>query len=448
MSGPAERRWNVSPMDFEYTSEDRKGTPAWAEQPANDTSEQRSKGSGYTDKSSVRGMSPSFVPSSPSTHSFPSFGTPSKLGNSQKNALWRASSSSPFSSPRARGFVAVEPIQEVSLSDISMEDANASPLSSKRAQPAFRTLAPAAEERTNLDVILASAKPVKNKRGSSLVKQTSVVDEPQEETDEASSGEEHEEGRRKSSIKKGDSITSNHHYTFNMPTAPAPKSEVPYLLLGYVQFLFNLSLVLVFLYVIVFCILTVQRDVEHRMTEYRAELAEAIATCAQLYEINKCFPLSQRVPAIAKQCSEWETCMQRDPLGLGRSRVVAETIGEVINSFVEPISWKTLIFGLVSLGFLITLTNILLSTYRERARVIPENVPLPQPLYAPPPPIHPHYLGPAHSGYLPGHPPPQQRWTRTWSGSEMIPPLTAPTTPSRRKIKTRGSSLAPDEGDQ
>jgi hypothetical protein len=73
------------------------------------------------------------------------------------------------------------------------------------------------------------------------------------------------------------------------------------------------------------------------------ELAEKIATCAQLYEINKCFPISQRVPALAQHCADWESCMQRDPTGVGRAKVVAETIGEVINSFVEPISWKTLV---------------------------------------------------------------------------------------------------------
>ena len=73
------------------------------------------------------------------------------------------------------------------------------------------------------------------------------------------------------------------------------------------------------------------------------DLAEQIATCAHRYEINKCFPLSQRVPALARQCADWELCMQKDPSGVGRARVVAETIGEVINSFVEPISWKTLV---------------------------------------------------------------------------------------------------------
>jgi hypothetical protein len=78
--------------------------------------------------------------------------------------------------------------------------------------------------------------------------------------------------------------TSN-HYTLNLPSAPAPQSDTPYILLGYVpvqtfcnlflipfpsylQFFFNLSLVLVFLYLVLQFILTVQRDVEQRISEY------------------------------------------------------------------------------------------------------------------------------------------------------------------------------------
>lgn len=37
---------------------------------------------------------------------------------------------------------------------------------------------------------------------------------------------------------------------------------------SYLQFFFNLSLVLMFLYLLVQFILTVQRDVEHRISEY------------------------------------------------------------------------------------------------------------------------------------------------------------------------------------
>lgn len=35
--------------------------------------------------------------------------------------------------------------------------------------------------------------------------------------------------------------------------------------------------------------------------------------------------------------------MNRDPSLVGRARVGAELVAEVINGFVEPISWKTLV---------------------------------------------------------------------------------------------------------
>jgi len=79
----------------------------------------------------------------------------------------------------------------------------------------------------------------------------------------------------------------NHHYNFNMPGLPANRSEVPYMLLvcvvsilissfkphgtycSYVQFFLNLSVLLVVLYLVVHFIINVQRDVEHRIEEYR-----------------------------------------------------------------------------------------------------------------------------------------------------------------------------------
>lgn len=42
-------------------------------------------------------------------------------------------------------------------------------------------------------------------------------------------------------------------------------------------------------------------------------------------------------------CKAWETCMQRDPTIIGRTNVMAETFAGVINSFVEAISWKTMV---------------------------------------------------------------------------------------------------------
>jgi len=63
--------------------------------------------------------------------------------------------------------------------------------------------------------------------------------------------------------------------------------------------------------------------------------------CATQYQKNLCSV--NLVPAMAQQCANWELCMNRDPTTVGRAKVGAELIAEVINGFVEPISWKTLV---------------------------------------------------------------------------------------------------------
>jgi len=138
--------------------------------------------------------------------------------------------------------------------------------------------------------------------------------------------------------------TSN-HYTLNMPSAPHSQSDMPYVLLGYLQFFFNLALVLLFLYLLVQFILTVQRDVEHRISDYSMDIVQEIGVCAAHYRDNYCE--TNQIPAMTHQCSAWETCMNRDPTTVGRARIGAELIAEVVNGFVEPISWKTLLIGIL-----------------------------------------------------------------------------------------------------
>ncbi|KAF8446432.1 Di-sulfide bridge nucleocytoplasmic transport domain-containing protein [Boletus edulis BED1] len=183
--------------------------------------------------------------------------------------------------------------------------------------------------------------------------------------------------------------TSN-HYTLNMPSAPAPQSNTPYVLLGYLQFFFNLALVLVFLYLLIQFILTVQRDVEHRISEYSMDIVQEIGVCAAQYKNNYCE--TNQIPAMTHQCAAWETCMNRDPTTVGRARIGAELIAEVVNGFVEPISWKTLVFSLTSLSFLTLFVNTLLSLYRSRHQPpsSPSSYPVAPAFHQPYLPLHPN----------------------------------------------------------
>jgi hypothetical protein len=48
-------------------------------------------------------------------------------------------------------------------------------------------------------------------------------------------------------------------------------------------------------------------------------------------------------PVLVSQCHEWQSCMERDASLVGQTRLLAELIGEVINGFMEPITWRTLV---------------------------------------------------------------------------------------------------------
>lgn len=224
---------------------------------------------------------------------------------------------------------------------------------------------------------------------------------------------------RKSRVQK-----TSHHYTLNMPSPSAPHADTPYILLGYLQFFFNLSLILVFLYLVLQFILTVQRDVEQRISEYSMDIVQEISNCAAQYKANLCG--SNPIPAMMRQCGAWETCMNRDPTVVGRARVGAELIAEVVNGFVEPISWKTLVFTLTSLAFLTIFINALLSLYRSRHHPEMSTPPLRhQPSYtlAPPTPFPPQYL-------------PASSWGSVWSGREDEEVQT----PSRRRRLDSGEA--------
>ncbi|PVF93420.1 hypothetical protein CPB86DRAFT_715486 [Serendipita vermifera] len=428
MSNFREHRSKASPMDFEYASEEMRGPPAWSQNLESPQKRNEFGSTVPTTPQANRAMSPLFT-QSPINKQL-SFHTP--VTSTPPVSIWKL----PQETSPAKARMS-SPAPE--LADVSMNSMNSSPLAAKgKGRESAMFEIPRKEEETEEQDESFSLVPLRKTSTSGVKAQRSIIREEEDEdegelTDDAPQARIH-----------GDSITANHHYTFNMPNAPESRSEIPYMLLGYVQFLFNLSLVIIFLYILVHCIITIQQDVEQRMKEYQTELAEKIATCAQLYEINKCFPISQRVPALAQHCADWESCMQRDPSGIGRAKVVAETIGEVINSFVEPISWKTLGFGLISLGFLITLINVLFSFYR--GRIAPEHIMHPQvhpstgathippPLAYPATPVHPRiaqaYINPG--GYV-GAPLHQQvEWRRTWSGTEMP----VPSTPSRKRQKT------------
>ena len=82
-----------------------------------------------------------------------------------------------------------------------------------------------------------------------------------------------------------------------------------------------------------------------------------VAECTKLYMMNRCEP-HDRIPAIEKLCKEWELCMKRDPKEIGRLKVGAETLAEILNKLVDPLSYKTMAFGVILILFSFLLTSM------------------------------------------------------------------------------------------
>lgn len=90
-----------------------------------------------------------------------------------------------------------------------------------------------------------------------------------------------------------------------------------------------------------------------------------IAHCSKQYIENRCSP-ELRVPAMEKACMTWETCMKKDPSTIGRAKLSAETFAEVINSLVDPISYKTMMFILLGIFGTMFISNYAFNAARSR----------------------------------------------------------------------------------
>ncbi|KAJ3147601.1 hypothetical protein HDU89_005217 [Geranomyces variabilis] len=140
---------------------------------------------------------------------------------------------------------------------------------------------------------------------------------------------------------------------------------LPYMISGYIQMLFSLFVLGSMLYVGVQFVLTVRHDLDMKADEYSIDIMQQVTECSKNYIENRCDP-STRTQYVAKACAGWELCMQRDPREIGRLQVGAETLAEILNKLVEPLSYKTMLFGTCLVVGAVVLSSSALSLVRSR----------------------------------------------------------------------------------
>ncbi|KAI8337167.1 Brl1/Brr6 domain-containing protein [Chlamydoabsidia padenii] len=100
----------------------------------------------------------------------------------------------------------------------------------------------------------------------------------------------------------------------------------------------------------------IQLEIVARIDEHTYDLESSIAQCRQKYRENQCSTMATS-SILASYCEEWLKCMQKNPHVVKRAHIAARVFGELINSFFNALTLKTmfalglLFFGSILISF-------------------------------------------------------------------------------------------------
>ena len=115
---------------------------------------------------------------------------------------------------------------------------------------------------------------------------------------------------------------------------------LPHTLAYWCQLFFNMLFGSAIIYLAYCTWSTIRSDVDKKSEEAMTAIYAEIALCAKSFQDNGC---SKPPPALETVCSNWQKCMDKNPLAVGRAKVSAHTFAEIFNSFMEPISFKAMV---------------------------------------------------------------------------------------------------------
>jgi hypothetical protein len=104
---------------------------------------------------------------------------------------------------------------------------------------------------------------------------------------------------------------------------------------------------------------TITRDISHEQQHLADESNDRIAKCQQEYQENNCSDKANIVPALASFCEERKDCMTFRPSEVGRSTIAARYLGNLVNEFLNPLSYKAMGAILLAIAAAIWLPGIL-----------------------------------------------------------------------------------------
>ncbi|AEY94582.1 FAAL070Cp [Eremothecium gossypii FDAG1] len=147
-----------------------------------------------------------------------------------------------------------------------------------------------------------------------------------------------------------------------------PASKHTYAFTSYLQLALNVLTAFAISSLALSFLRALKTDLQSTWRHNKLELDYESQACRQSYDANLCDPAT-RVPALYEQCAQWEKCMSRDNniFFRARSTLSARLVGDVINSFIEPLGWKALLSILIGLLIWCFSSNFLLGFARAKS---------------------------------------------------------------------------------
>lgn len=139
----------------------------------------------------------------------------------------------------------------------------------------------------------------------------------------------------------------------NAPLDP----HIPYILSLYFQLVVNIILWSFMIYFIYLAITTIRSDINLKVDEFTIKVLDEIAKCSKEFSRNKCH-LPDRPSIMDEECDQLERCQNQDPTKIARLKVTIELIAEIINAFVNRLSYKSLLIMMSMLVIFIIHTSL------------------------------------------------------------------------------------------
>jgi hypothetical protein len=183
--------------------------------------------------------------------------------------------------------------------------------------------------------------------------------------------------------------------------------NVPAILSWWAQLVVNLSLFSLAVWMVFSFVSEIRNEFDAVASKEMDAILHSIAECMQRYEDNKC-AAGNLVPGLVPICAADRKCMDTDPTHVRRAMLSARTMAQIIDSFIEPISWKAIvrpplphpsrsftniypiqIIFLATIGTVAWASNWSFRSFRNNRL----NQGYPQHDYPPPPSYHPNMHG-------------------------------------------------------